>query len=416
MTSLDLVVRNARTVDREGLHDYAFAAGRYVDIAYGMGNGQTLVIEANGKLAIPGFIEPHIHLDKALINEDLPVNRTGTLAEAIEISRARKRRYTVDDVVDRAGRMIRSAVQNGVTRMRTHVDVDMIGGLRPLAGVLESRRRHDELIDLEIVAFPQEGILRQAGVEDLLRQAMDMGADLIGGMPFTEESPEQSRQHIRIVFDIAQAHDCDVDMHIDESDDPSARTLEMLAEETIARGWCGRVTAGHACALAAYSDAHADYVIGLIKEAGIHVVMNPATNLMLQGRSDRHPKRRGITRVKELIAAGVNVSLGQDNVNDTFYPFGRADSLEVALIAAHAAHMSQPREIGEIFAMSTRNAASLLRLSDYGMTPGCQGDLVLLDAESPTEAIARQADRLCVIKRGRIVAETVTHQRLYWSG
>jgi len=412
--SIDLIVKNARVLGKERLQDFAFADGRYTEIPANADLGGARIIDAKGKLAIPGFIEPHIHLDKALINEDVRVNKSGTLTEAIEIIWERKRQYTVDDIVDRAGRVIRSAAANGITRMRSHVDVDTIGGLRPLEGVLEVRRRYAGLVDIEIVAFPQEGILRNPGTASLLRQAMELGADLVGGMPFNEAAPQDSREHIRIAFDIAQEYDADVDMHVDESDDPGARTLEMLAEATIERGWRGRVTAGHTCALAAYPDDYAKHVITLVKKAEINVIMNPATNLMLQGRLDRQPTRRGITRVKELLAAGVNISFGQDCVKDTFYPFGRADSLEVALIAAHAAHMSLPDEVYEVFAMPTRNAAKLLRLDDYGMSPGCLGDLVLLDADSPADAITRQAARVCVVKRGRLIAETIVERHLHW--
>ena len=410
---IDLVVRNALVWGERAPRDYAFASGRYVALGEDSELSKVRSIDAKGKLAIPGFVEPHIHLDKALINEDVRVNVSGTLDEAIEIIWDRKRRYTVEDIVGRAGRVIESAVSNGVTRMRSHVDVDTIGGLMPLKGVLEAKRRYADIIDIETVAFPQEGILKNPGAEKLLLQAMEMGADVVGGMPFNEASPDDSREHICIAFDIAQKHDADVDMHVDETDDPSARTLEMLARETIARNWHGRVTAGHTCALAAYPDDYADQVIALVREAGINMIMNPATNLMLQGRLDRQPKRRGITRVKELMAAGVNVSFGQDCVKDTFYPFGRADLLEVSLIAAHAAHLSQPHEIEEAFAMPTRNAAKLLRLADYGTAPGNLGDMVILDATSPADAITRQADRVCVIKRGRVVAETVTDRRVH---
>lgn len=412
--AVDLVIRNARVVGDTRMHDFALAEGRYVDLDACSQTAGTRVIDAKGKLAIPGFVEPHIHLDKALISEDVRVNKSGTLDEAIEIIWDRKRAYTVEDIVARAGRVLRSAAANGVTRIRSHVDVDTIGGLRPLEGVIETRRRYAGLLDIQIVAFPQEGILKNPGAESLMRKAMEMGADVVGGMPFNEASPEDSRKHIQIAFDIAQEYDADIDMHVDETDDPRARTLETLAQEAIARNWHGRVTAGHTCALAAYPDEYAERVLSLVKDAGINMIMNPATNLMLQGRLDKQPKRRGITRVKELLAAGVNVSFGQDCVKDTFYPFGRADSLEVALIAAHAAHMSQPGEIDQVFAMCTQNAAKLLRLKDYGMSPGCLGDLVLLDAETPAEAITAQPDRLYVIKRGKIVAETVRERRIHW--
>jgi cytosine deaminase len=197
-------------------------------------------------------------------------------------------------------------------------------------------------------------------------------------------------------------------MHIDESDDPNARTLEMLCEATITNGLQGRVTAGHTCALAAYDQGYADQILDLVAEAGIHMIANPATNLMLQGRDDEHPKRRGLTRVKELLARGVNVSFGQDNLRDMFYPFGRDDPLELALLIAHAAHMSQPDEIEAVFAMPTANGARVLGLSDYGTAPGCAGDLVILDARTAVEAITGTVDRNYVIKRGRVVAQTET--------
>jgi len=411
--AIDLIVKNVRVWGEERARDLAFAEGRYVELLRGADLKRVRTVEGQGRLAVTGFIEPHIHLDKALIRDDVRPNVSGGLDEAIEIIWERKRRYTVDDIVARAGQVIESAVAHGVTRMRSHVDVDNIGGLMPLEGVLEVRRRYADLIDLQIVAFPQEGILKNSGTESLLREAMQMGADVVGGMPFNEASPEDSRKHIAIAFDIAQAFDADVDMHVDETDDPAARTLEMLARATIDSGWQGRVTAGHTCALAAYPDDYANKIIDLVREADINMIMNPATNLMLQGRQDGYPKRRGITRVKEIMAAGINVSYGQDCIKDPFYPFGRGDPLEVALIAAHATQMSQPDEVDAVFGMQAGNAARILRLSDYGASPGKVGDLVILDAASPAEAITRQATRLCVIKRGQIVAETVHERKIH---
>jgi len=271
---------------------------------------------------------------------------------------------------------------------------------------LEAKRRFASIMDIQIVAFPQEGILKNPGCEKLMREAMKMGADVVGGMPANENSPEDSRRHIEIAFDIAEEFDADIDMHIDETDDPFYRTLEMLADETIKRGYEGRVTAGHACALAAYDDHYANYVIEKVKKAEINVITNPATNLMLQGRHDKQPVRRGITRVKELLAAGVNVSFGQDCVKDTFYPFGSADMLQVALITAHAAHLSLPHEIKTTFDMPTVNAAKILRLEDYGLEKGKRADIVILDTDNVRDAIRLQPIRLFVIKSGRVIAKT----------
>lgn len=411
----DLIIRNARVQVAAGAVDLAVAGGRYVDIKTVDANTAP-TIDAEGRLCIAGFVEPHIHLDKVLLAESVPVNRSGSLDEAIAILGARKATYDAGEIAQRAGRIVSSAIANGVTRMRTHIDIDSVCGLVPLEALLDVRARYAEVIDLQIVAFPQLGIVGDPGTEALLREAMARGADVVGGMPFNEADPAASREHIRIAFDIAREFDADVDMHIDETDDPAARTLEMLCEATIAHGWQGRVTAGHACALAAYDDTYAGRVMDLVAEARLNIITNPATNLMLQGRDDSEPKRRGITRVKELLARGVNVSFGQDNLRDMFYPFGRDDPLELAWLAAHAAHMSQPDEIEAVFAMPTINGAQVLGVDDYGTEPGCAGDLVILDAASAADAITGKADRRFVIKRGRVVAETISQTTFRASG
>lgn len=372
----------------------------------------TQTIDAEGRLAIPGFIDPHIHLDKVLVGQSVRPNRTGTLSEAIEILWERKRSYTIEDIAERAGKVIESAIANGVTHLRTHVDVDTIGGLRPLEGVVLARSRYQDFIDIQIVAFPQEGIVRDPGTEALMWQAMERGADLVGGMPFNENSYRDSIRHIEIAFEIARKFDADIDMHVDEADDPMARTLEILAEKTIENGWQGRVTAGHTCALAAYPDDYAAIVIEKVERAGIHMIANPATNLMLQGRLDRQPVRRGITRVQELLARNINVSFGQDCVCDTFYPFGRDDPLEIAFLMAHTAHMSLPAQIDKVFSMATLAGAKALRLEGYGLQPGDCADLVIIDAKDAQEAIRFQSPRRWVIKNGRVVAETVLSRKM----
>jgi cytosine deaminase len=392
--------------------DLAIVDGRFVAPAPDMKADR--IIDAEGRLAVPGFVEPHIHLDKVMINKDVRTNVSGTLTEAIEIIWEKKRTYTIDDIVARAGSVIESGLVHGITWIRTHVDVDTIGGLRPLEGVIAAREKYRDLIDIQIVAFPQEGILRDPGTEDLMWQAMEMGADVVGGMPFNEAGPDDSRRHIEIAFEIARKFDADIDMHVDETDDPTARTLEMLADQTMDNGYEGRVTAGHTCALAAYPDDYARAVIAKARQARMNMITNPATNLMLQGRLDHQPKRRGITRVGELLAAGLNVSFGQDCIRDTFYPFGRDDPLEVALITAHAAHLSQPNEIEQLFAMPTVNAAQLLRLTDYGLEPGKAADVVIIDTTDATEAIRLQSPRRWVIKKGRVVAETEMRRQTWF--
>ncbi|MCL4514507.1 MAG: amidohydrolase family protein [Firmicutes bacterium] len=409
---MNLIVRNCKLKGQPGLKDIGVTGEKIVAVEDHIQAAASQEIDARGRLTTPAFIDPHIHLDKTLIADVARPNLSGALQEAIEIIWEKKARYTVEEIVERAGKTIRMAAQNGTTRMRTHVDVDNIGGLTPLKGLLAARERHRDIMDIEIVAFPQEGILKNPGCEDLMREAMETGADVVGGMPANENTPEDSRRHIEICFEIAGRFNADIDMHVDETDDPFYRTLEMLADQTIANGWEGRVTAGHTCALAAYDDHYAGYVIEKVKRAGIHMITNPATNLMLQGRLDPQPRRRGITRVKELLEAGVNVSFGQDCVRDTFYPFGQADMLEVALITAHAAHLSLPREIDQVFEMMTVHAARLLRLGDYGLEPGCRADIVVLDAGEAGDAIRFRPDRLYVLHRGRVIAENKTSRKL----
>ncbi|MEE8172419.1 MAG: amidohydrolase family protein [Alphaproteobacteria bacterium] len=412
---MDLIVKNARPWRDGEVRDLYIADGHFVEPPGDGDSAGAEVIDAAERLCVAGFVEPHIHLDKALINEDVRPNVSGTLDEAIEIIWERKRAYTVEEIAERAGRVIRSALANGVTHIRSHVDVDNIGGLRPLEGVAEARRRHRDVMDIQIVAFPQEGILQNKGTEELMWQAMEAGADVVGGMPFNEKHPQDSARHIGIAFEIAKKFDADIDMHVDETDDVNARTLEMLAEQTLEHGWQGRVTAGHTCALAGYSEDYASAVIALVREAEIHMITNPATNLMLQGRLDAQPKRRGITRVKELLAEGINVSFGQDCVKDTFYPFSRVDPLEVGLIAAHAAHMSLPQEIEQVFDMQTNAAAQVMRIADYGFAPGCAADLVILDAANAAEALCKQAARTVVIKNGRVIVESEVRRAWRWT-
>lgn len=407
----DLIIRNAAIWGQPEPTDLAISGGIYVEMG-DIGTATAKSIDAGGRLCVPGFVEPHIHLDKVLLADSIPVNVSGSLDEAIEILGARKASYSSADIIERAGRIIQSAISNGVTRMRTHIDIDTGCGLTAFDALLDLRSQYVDLIELQIVAFPQKGIVGDPGCEALLRAAMARGADQIGGMPFNEPGPTESREHIEIAFAIARDHDCDVDMHIDETDDPAARTLEMLCDATVAHGWQGRVTAGHTCALAAYPDDYADRVMDKVAAADIHMIANPATNLMLQGRDDPHPRRRGITRVKELLDRGVNMAFGQDNLRDMFYPFGRDDPLELAFLLAHAAHMSQPDEIEAVFDMTTTGGAKVLGLTDYGTNPGCVGDLVVLDAKSPLEAIVEKPDRRYVVRRGRVVAETETRRTI----
>src|SRR5260370_13670370 len=261
--ALDILVKNVALRGAEGLCDIGIANGHFVSIGKTAASSSVgLMLEAEGRMAVSGFVEPHIHLDKALISERAPVNISGTLTEAIEILWQIKLNYTLDEIADRASRVLERALENGISHLRTHVDVDPIGGTRPAQGLIRARERFRDLIDIQIVAFPQEGIVKSPGTAALMREVMKSGVDVVGAMPFNEVSPQDSRRHIGIVFDIASEFDADIDMHVDETDDPMARTLEGLAELTIKNGWQGRVTAGHTCALARYPRTHAHPAIG----------------------------------------------------------------------------------------------------------------------------------------------------------
>jgi cytosine/creatinine deaminase len=405
--SYDLVIHDARV--EEARVDIAIAGERIAKI------GESLegpVLDVGGRLVSPAFVQPHIHLDKARTGPLLGPNRSGTPAEAISLSHAVKRAATVDAVRERAAGVIRAAVIAGTTAIRSHVDVDTIGGLKGLRGVAAARDDHADLCEIQLVAFPQEGIWRDPGTDELMQEAMREGADVVGGMPHWEDGLDEARRHIEFCLDLARRHDADVDMHVDETDDPYWRSFEILVEEADKRGWGERTTAGHVCAMASWEDEYAARVIARAAAAGVKVATNPPTNLMLQGRGDPEPRRRGIPRIKELLAAGVTLGAGQDCVDDAFYPFGSADPLQVALIVAHAAQLGTPDEIAAALRMVTTDAARLLRLPDYGIVPGARADLVVLDAETPRDALREQAPRRWVLRGGRVVAETAREQRL----
>lgn len=402
---MDLVIRNARSDQNGDRIEVGIKDGVIAAVAAdGLPAGDQ-EIDAGGGMLSPAFAEAHFHLENALI-WDGALNHSGTLEEAIDVYAEIKKDMPVDDIVNRASIALRTAIGNGVQWFRSHVDIDRVGQLRLLQGNVAVRERFQDLIDLQLIAFPQMGMARDQEVIDLMWQAMDQGADVVGGMPHAEKNMDDAARHVEIAFEIARAHDADIDMHVDETDDPGWYSLELLAEATMANGWQGRVTAGHCCAMSVWDDALAERIIPKVAEAGINVITIAPINLMLQGRADRHPKRRGIARVKELMEAGVNVSCGQDDLQNMFYSYGNMDPLEVALITAHAAHLSSPKEIQAAFDMPRYNAARNFRVENYGIQVGAPANLIVLDAISAVDALRRRADRRYVIRQGRVLAET----------
>ncbi len=410
---MDLIVRNSRLRGRDGLYDIGIENGRIVEVSGHISAEADVEVDADGRIVLPAFIDPHIHLDKVLTAETIRVNESGTLREAIEILWDAKRGYTVEDVKNRASKVVEWEVMNGVTRIRTHCDVDTIGGLTALKALLELRRDYRDLVDIQIVAFPQEGIFTDPGSEELLRKAIELGADVVGGMPHAEATDEMARRHVDVIFEIAKEYNVDIDSHVDETDDPFSRCVEYMAWKTIKENYAGRVTADHVCALASYDDYHAAKVIGLIRKAGMNIETNPETNLVLEGRLDTYPKRRGLTRVRQLIEAGVNVTYGQDCVKDAFYPYGKCDPLQTGFTLALAEQLTTPSQMESIIDLATYNAAKTLRIRDYGIEVGKRADLVVVDAVSVWEALRLQPPRLYVIKEGKIVAENRMERKIY---
>jgi cytosine deaminase len=411
MSDFDLVIHQVRHDQTGALIDIGIRDGLIAAVEPGgIGPGKRH-IDAGGRMVSPALIESHFHLENALLWDGV-VNQSGTLEEAIRLYADIKRDLTHDDIMRRAALALQAAITNGVLWIRCHVDIDRVAELHILRAILPVRERFKDLIDVQVIAFPQHGMARDPEVVDLMWAAMDAGADLVGGMPHGERSMDDAARQIEIAFEIAKHYDADVDMHIDETDDPYWHSLEVLAEQTISNGYRGRVTAGHCCAMAAWDDAMAARIIDKVKAADVHVVTNAPINLHLEGRHDPQPVRRGIPRVKELMEAGVNVACGQDDLQNMFYPYGCMDPLEVALITAHAAHLASPQEIQAAFDMPRYHAARVLRLERYGVTVGAPANLIILDARSPVEALRQHPSRRYVIRAGRILAETRTDIQL----
>ncbi|MPZ68177.1 MAG: amidohydrolase family protein [Actinobacteria bacterium] len=408
--SVDLRIDNALVLDLPGNVSIDISDGRIRNIGVPLELKAVETIDAEGNLVVSGFVNPHLHPDKSLLGDSLP--RSGhSLEEAVRFTWRFKEEGTVQEIAERSRRAVLECVAAGSTAVRAFADVDTIGGLKPVEGLLEMKERLQEVVAVQVVAFPQEGLFRPGGDIGLLREAMAAGADVVGGMPWFEYSDELARRHIDACMDLAQELDRDVHMLCDDTDDPTSRTLEYLAVQTIERGWHGRVSASHCGALAAYDHTQAARVIDLVRSADITIVSNPHISLVLDGLRDRGLVRRGITRVTELLGAGVNVASGQDDIDDPYYPFGRGDQLEVMSFMAHVAQLTDGPGLRNCLDMVTVNAARAMGLSDYGLETGNVADLVVLRGMHLREAMRRQAPRRAVVRAGRIVArhDVVSH-------
>jgi cytosine/creatinine deaminase len=405
----DLLLRGARLTDRDGLVDVAVAGQRIVGIDTTARPARES-IDVGGRLVTPGLVESHIHLDKALLG-DRVVSTAGTLEEAIRLTGEAKRAFTVDDIRDRARRVLDVAVRAGTTAMRSHVEVDPIVGLAGLEALLPLREEYAPALDLQLCAFPQEGIVKAPGTEALLRRALTLGADLVGGCPYNDSD---GLEHIRIVFALATAFGVDADFHVDFADEPEHLHVREIAAQTVRAGWQGRVAVGHLTELAAVPGFRQDEIIAEIAAAGVGVICLPATDLYLMGRRDDGNVRRGLTPVRRLLDAGVPVALASNNVRNPFTPVGTADLSHMAFVAAVAAHMGTPADLRALLTTITLHPARLLRLPDYGLAPGCYADLVVWDCAQPEDVVAVLPPRRLVIKRGRVTIEAHHEVRQRW--
>jgi cytosine deaminase len=417
----DLLLRNARLAGEDPAaprHDIAVTGDRITALTEAGtppgGAGDT--VDLDGRLVTAPLVEPHIHLDAVLTVGQPRHNRSGSLFEGIAIWAQRVPDLTVADVRERAGRVLRWQLACGVQHVRTHVDV-CDPGLRALRGLVELRDEARGLVDLQIVAFPQQGILSFDGGRELMRRAVALGADVVGGIPHYELTREDGVESVRFAFALADEFGLRVDIHCDETDDEHSRFVEVMAAETIRRGMTGRVTASHTTAMHSYNNAYAYRLISNIARAGLHMVTNPLDNAVLQGRFDTGPIRRGHTRVKQLQEAGVNVCVGHDSVMDPWYPLGYGDPVQAAFVLAHLGQLSGEPELRRLIEMVTVNPAAALGVPDYGLREGGPADLVVFDGYDEADVLRRVAPRLMVLRAGRVVASTrPAHTTVTWRG
>jgi cytosine deaminase len=361
--------------------------------------------DLGGRLVTPPLVEPHLHLDAVLTVGQPRPNVSGSLFEGIAIWAERVQDLTEEDVKDRVRQVLRWQLACGVQHVRSHVDV-CDPSLRALRALVELRAEARGMIDLQLVAFPQQGILGFDGGRDLMRKAIEVGADVVGAIPHYELTREDGVESVKFAMALAEEHGLRVDIHCDETDDEHSRFVEVMAAETIRRGMGGRVTASHTTAMHSYNAAYAARLITNIARAGLHMVTNPLDNSVLQGRFDTGPVRRGHTRVKQLLEAGVNVAIGHDSVMDPWYPLGYGDPLQAAFVLAHLGHMSGDAELRTLIDMITVAPAAALGVADYGLHIGAPADLVVFDARSEAEALRLLRPRHLVLRAGRVVAAT----------
>jgi cytosine deaminase len=402
---LDLLIHNATLADGRTNMSVAVQNGRITDVAPGLQAPAHETVDAQGLLLSPPFVDAHFHMD-ATLSYGLPrVNDSGTLLEGIALWGELKPHLTQEALIERALAYCDWAVAKGLLAIRSHVDI-CDPRLLAVEALLEVKHRVAPYLDLQLVAFPQDGALRDPQAMDKLQRALAMGVDVVGGIPHFERTMADGALSVKLLCELAAAQGKLVDMHCDESDDPLSRHIETLAFETQRLGLNGRVTGSHCTSMHSMDNYYVSKLLPLIAEAGVSIISNPLINITLQGRHDTYPKRRGMTRVPELLAHGVTVAFGHDCVMDPWYSLGSADMLEVASMGLHVAQMTSQAAMRQCFEAVTTSAAKILHLEGYGIEKGCNADFVLLQAQDPIEAIRLRATRLQVFRRGKRVAQT----------
>jgi len=406
---MDLIIRHATLPDGRRDIDIGIRDGRFAAIGPALEANGVEEIDAKGRLVTPPFVDAHFHMD-ATLSLGLPrLNASGTLLEGIALWGELKPHLTIDALIERAMAYCDMAVAQGLLAIRSHVDI-CDDRLLAVEALLEVKRRVAPYLHLELVAFPQDGLLRSGNAKANLVRALDMGVDVVGGIPHFERTMADGAESIRWLCELAAERGLRVDMHCDESDDPLSRHIETLAAETRRIGLQGRVTGSHLTSMHSMDNYYVSKLLPLIAEAGVHAIANPLINITLQGRHDTYPKRRGMTRVPELLAAGVNVAFGHDCAMDPWYGMGSGDMLEVAHMGLHVAQMTSTQGVAQCFDAVTRNPARVLGLEGYGIAEGQRADLVLLQAGDAYEAIRLRAARLLIVRGGQVLARAPERQ------
>lgn len=402
---LDLILRNCALPDGRTGIDIGIAGDRIKAVEPALKAPAATEFDAAGQLVTPPFVDAHFHMDSTL-SYGLPrINQSGTLLEGIALWGELKPLLTQDAIVERALAYCDWAVAKGLLAIRSHVDV-CDPRLLATEALLHVREKVRPYLDLQLVAFPQDGVLRAPGALDNLKRALDMGVDVVGGIPHFERTMADGAESVRILCELASERGLRVDMHCDESDDPLSRHIETLAYQSVRLGMQDRVAGSHLTSMHSMDNYYVSKLIPLIRESGVAAIANPLINITLQGRHDTYPKRRGMTRVPELLAGGVPVAFGHDCVMDPWYSLGSGDMLEVAHMGLHVAQMTGQEAMRACFSAVTETPARILGLDGYGIAPGCRADLVLLQARDAVEAIRLRATRLLVLRAGKVVAST----------